>query len=63
MRVISVNAKLVRVERALLPDLYAVPGVGGRWLVDKTRRAVCPLVQHAIDTALRSVRVSTAPPS
>lgn len=62
MRVEIVNAKLVRVERSALPDLYAVPGVAGRWLVDKTRLAVCPVVQRAIDTELRSVRESTAPP-
>lgn len=63
MHVEIVNASLVRVERSALPDLYAVPPrVGQRWLVDKTRLAVDPLVQVEIDRALRSVRSSTAPP-
>jgi hypothetical protein len=53
MRVIPINAQLVRVERRFMPDLYAKPPrVGSRWLNDATDRAVCPLVQAAIDRAL-----------
>lgn len=60
MRVIPVHSKLVRVEDAI-GERYAVRGCP-RWAWDHTGRAVCPVVQAAIDTALRSVRVSTAPP-
>lgn len=53
IRAFVVNDKLVRIERWLMADLYAVPGVAGRWRFDHTGNAVCPLTQAEIDRALR----------
>ncbi len=48
MTVVLVHSRLVRVERWLMADLYAVPGRGSRWVSDVTGRAVDPFVQRAI---------------
>jgi len=62
MTAVLVHPRLVRVERWLMPDLYAVPGRGPRWVSDVTGRAVDPFVQHAITAAITASGVSLSTP-
>lgn len=53
MRVIVLDAKLVRIERPLLLDRYVALTPHG-WCDDKSGLAVCPITRAAINRALHS---------